>query len=245
MKSWFGKFVPVIFLCDFLFTTFSLFTIFTNVSTLQASEKMIDHTRSVENSLSTTYALLVTAESQQRAYLISGDPVLLNQYNASLKLLSSQIQHLADLTGDNKKHQQNIAKLRMIIPQAIAVLQQEIVDHEQSGRIDISAFSIQQEPPLLDEINKILLSMRNDEEQLLQLREDNTMNEYGAIYTNAGLTFFGNMIIIAIAFYFLRKELQERTDIEQSKDDFINLASHELNTPITSLKIFSRVLRNN
>ncbi len=88
-----------------------------------------------------------------------------------------------------------------------------------------------------------VMTLQKDE-MLIAKNNAEIAKEYKIIYTNTVLTFFGNTFIILIAFYFLRKEFQERSEVELAKDDFINLASHELNTPITSLKIFSKVLRN-
>lgn len=39
------------------------------------------------------------------------------------------------------------------------------------------------------------------------------------------------------------QDISERKKLEQRKDDFIALASHELKTPVTSLKMFTQVLR--
>lgn len=39
-------------------------------------------------------------------------------------------------------------------------------------------------------------------------------------------------------------DITERKAIEERKEDFINVASHELKTPVTSVKIFAQVLKN-
>src|SRR5260370_30390307 len=39
------------------------------------------------------------------------------------------------------------------------------------------------------------------------------------------------------------RDITERKEIERRKDDFISMASHELKTPITSLKGFTQVLQ--
>lgn len=45
-----------------------------------------------------------------------------------------------------------------------------------------------------------------------------------------------------IGITFLIRDITEERKIEQAKDDFISVASHELKTPITNLKIFSQLL---
>src|SRR6185437_7658319 len=41
----------------------------------------------------------------------------------------------------------------------------------------------------------------------------------------------------------MQKELAERKKLERQKDEFIGVASHELKTPVTSIKSFAQILR--
>ncbi len=42
----------------------------------------------------------------------------------------------------------------------------------------------------------------------------------------------------------IHEDITVRKELERQKDDFIGIASHELKTPVTSLKVFGQVLRN-
>lgn len=48
----------------------------------------------------------------------------------------------------------------------------------------------------------------------------------------------GPMILLAI------EDITEKKHIEQQKDDFISIASHELKTPVTSMKAYTQILQN-
>lgn len=65
-----------------------------------------------------------------------------------------------------------------------------------------------------------------------------------------GTRFWSNSIITPIVdesgsisgFSVISRDLTERKEIERRKDDFISIASHELRTPVTSIKVFTQVL---
>ncbi len=65
-----------------------------------------------------------------------------------------------------------------------------------------------------------------------------------------GTKFWANSIITPIiddsktvcGFSVISRDLTERKEIERRKDDFISIASHELRTPVTSVKVFTQVL---
>ncbi len=54
------------------------------------------------------------------------------------------------------------------------------------------------------------------------------------------LQFF--MIITSVTSLILSVAISEKREIEERKDDFISMASHELRTPVTSLKIYSQIV---
>lgn len=245
MKSWFGRFTPVLFIFVFLFTAFSLFTIFSNVSTLRNNEQLVDHTRIVQNAIDTLELQLIMETAQQRAYLLTGQQQFLQAYTTITSRTPNQLTRLQQLTQDNPIQQKHIQELQKIIAQRNTLLQQEIQLHDQQGsQLVLEAASVEEVSPLTTQVRQIIQQMDAEELRLLQIRKVNSQNEYRIIYTNTVLTFLGDVFLLSLMFYFLRKELQQRTEMDKTKDDFINLASHELNTPITSLKIFSKVLRS-
>jgi len=52
----------------------------------------------------------------------------------------------------------------------------------------------------------------------------------------------GFMLVISVTSLILSAAVSERRSIERRKDDFISFASHELKTPITSLKISTQII---
>ncbi len=56
------------------------------------------------------------------------------------------------------------------------------------------------------------------------------------------LQFF--MIITSVTSLILSVAISEKRELEERKDDFISMASHELRTPVTSIKIYSQIVNN-
>ncbi|MEO8824001.1 MAG: ATP-binding protein [Ginsengibacter sp.] len=42
----------------------------------------------------------------------------------------------------------------------------------------------------------------------------------------------------------IKKEIEERIEVDKKKDEFISIASHELKTPVTSLKAYTQILQS-
>ncbi|EKD64481.1 MAG: Sensor protein [uncultured bacterium] len=75
----------------------------------------------------------------------------------------------------------------------------------------------------------------------------NTLEGYGpfakeSIFVSLLLLQFF-MGVASVTFMILASFVSERKDIEARKDEFVSIASHELKTPITSMKIFTQTLK--
>jgi len=78
---------------------------------------------------------------------------------------------------------------------------------------------------------------------ILLLTIANTLIIYKHLTIVAILVEIFTVFFILFAAYLMRRDLQQRTELEHHKDEFISIASHELKTPITSLKVFNKLLQ--
>jgi signal transduction histidine kinase len=58
----------------------------------------------------------------------------------------------------------------------------------------------------------------------------------------APIVFFIGLLITLSAYYVVRQQINFQKDLDEKKDEFIGVASHELKTPVTSIKAFTQIL---
>ncbi|HLL60626.1 MAG TPA: PAS domain S-box protein [Candidatus Nitrosocosmicus sp.] len=73
--------------------------------------------------------------------------------------------------------------------------------------------------------------------EVIQRRKDGT-----PINILASISIIKNENGVAIGAVSVNRDITDRKKLEQRKDDFVALASHELKTPVTSLKMYSQIL---
>jgi len=74
----------------------------------------------------------------------------------------------------------------------------------------------------------------------------------GYHYRKDGSAFWASCLIFPLAatekneagYTFIIRDLTNQKELEQRKEDFINIASHELKTPMTSIKIFASIIED-
>ncbi len=73
----------------------------------------------------------------------------------------------------------------------------------------------------------------------------------GIIYSETDFNFgknFSNRIALTLEntrlYEKVKKEIEERIEVDKKKDEFISIASHELKTPVTSLKAYTQILQS-
>jgi CHASE3 domain sensor protein len=86
----------------------------------------VQRNHEVKEELSSVLRLVVDAETGQRGYLITDDPVYLEPYQDATSQIDSRLARLDSLTKTSARQQKKMEELRRIEKEELAVLQQTI-----------------------------------------------------------------------------------------------------------------------
>src|SRR5215831_19129242 len=131
----------------------------------------VQRNHEVKEELSSVLRLVVDAETGQRGYLITDDPVYLEPYHEATSQIDSRLARLDSLTKTSARQQKEMGELRRIEEEELAVLRQTIqLDDEgrdlEAGQLVLSGVGRQR----MDELRNIVADMEKEEDRLLATR---------------------------------------------------------------------------
>jgi len=131
----------------------------------------VQRTHEVKEELSAVLRLVVDAETGQRGYLITDDPVYLEPYQEATAQIEARLARLDSLTKNSAPQQQRMYELRRIEQDELAVLQQTVqLDKEgrdlEAGQLMLSGVGRQR----MDQFRRVVTDMEKEEDRLLALR---------------------------------------------------------------------------
>jgi PAS domain S-box-containing protein len=131
----------------------------------------VQRTHEIKEELSAVLRLVVDAETGQRGYLITDDPVYLEPYQEATSQIEGQLARLESLTKNSATQKQRIFELRRLVQEELDVLQQTIqLDKEgkdlEAGQIVLSGVGRQR----MDELRRVIADMEKEEDRLLAVR---------------------------------------------------------------------------
>lgn len=131
----------------------------------------VQRNHEVKEELSAVLRLVVDAETGQRGYLITDDPVYLEPYQEATSQIDARMARLDRLTKTSAPQQQKMSELRRIEKEELAVLQQTIqLDQEghdlEAGQLVLTGVGRQR----MDELRNIVAEMEKEEDRLLAVR---------------------------------------------------------------------------
>jgi PAS domain S-box-containing protein len=141
--------------------------------TLQADEDQhwVTHTRTVLGKLDGVIIEILSAETEQRIYLLTGDRIHLTAYNEALNSLRSDVHDIRELTADNPRQQQTVNQFEPLISKKNSGLQEQItarVAKATQSSLQVANADIQSQET--QEIRSLITAMKAEEESLLTER---------------------------------------------------------------------------
>jgi PAS domain S-box-containing protein len=128
----------------------------------------VQRNHEVKEELSAVLRLVVDAETGQRGYLITDDPVYLQPYQEATSQIDARLARLDSLTKTSAPQQKKMYELRRIEKEELAVLQQTIqLDKEgrdlEAGQLVLSGVGRQR----MDELRNVVADMEKQEDRRL------------------------------------------------------------------------------
>lgn len=244
MKSYFGRFIPLLFIVALAFIIGNAFILFTSVQELIANERLETHTHQVITEIDSISSSLIQAESVQRSFIISSDPRYLLKFQSGLTAITDHVNRLKRLTAGNSSQQKQIQEITATTNERIYLLKEGITRLQNEGFDSAQAFVTQGKGiGKMQEIQSITSSMKQKEQQVLTQPASQSQVSVDELYSAISISLLIGVVFVILLFSFIKREFDQRTLSEQRKNDFISIASHELKTPITSMSVFTELLK--
>ncbi len=191
-----------------------------NLNSYVATNNMVGHTLIVKEKLKNTLTLLLDAETGERGYVITGNTLFLQPYNASLEPVSGINKNLKDLrklTADNPNQQQRLDLLDVLCAAKLEDIQKAInsrtnLEPEVLSKIISSGKGKQ----IMDHIRQVIASFENEEKTLLQgrINEANNLLHYVETVTVSGI--MTSILFLLFSLYLTKQEEKKRQAAEKS-----------------------------
>ncbi len=203
------------------------------------------HTNVVKEDLADVLSYLKDAETGQRGYLLSGDTVFLQPYNGAEQRIAPLLAALDSLMNDNAVQQRQLKNLKILVAERLWFLKNNIAvlkNHLTNALADPNLLKSKNK---MDEVRAQVALMMQNENQILQKRI--LAKDRSESVTPVLLLLLSLFAILALTFFFIRlqRETGERISTQLTvakKDEFINIATHEMKTPLTTAKAYVQLV---
>jgi signal transduction histidine kinase/CheY-like chemotaxis protein/CHASE3 domain sensor protein len=191
----------------------SSFASYLSIQSLLLSSQWVNHTHEVISNLNEVITPIQEAETAQRGFLITGDPIYLEPFHGSFEESLTALEKVKNLTVDNQPQQVRCVQLREFINKRFNRLESLIKAKQETNLIDTK--QLMSGKIFMDSIVSKVSEMKNAELELLSVRTQ----KFAAFsrYTPV-IIILSSLIAIIIAIFFyirIRKDINLRIQLQQ------------------------------
>jgi PAS domain S-box-containing protein len=185
-------------------------------NSIEASE-WVSHTHEVLGELEATLSAVAEAQTAARGYIITGQELFLEPYQAAVQTVRANLDRLKSLTADNPRQQGRVAMLERAVAEKLDSLQQIIDLRKQKG------FEVAQQrvatgigTKQMNQVRTVISEMKQEEEDLLKRRA----LEFQANTRKTSLMFscmiFLEFLLLGVVYYMLRRDIGQRNRADEA-----------------------------
>ncbi|AUD05731.1 response regulator [Spirosoma pollinicola] len=209
----------IVFSLSTLLLLISLTASFYSIQKLISNSQLVNHTNQVIIESENIISYMKDAETGQRGYLVTLDPLFLQPYTGSHANVNASYDRLLQLTTDNPAQQKLLARAKVLYEAKFAQMQR-IIDMTRLRKASIRDTVAQKREmvvgkQLMDDLRLAINQTKTEENNLLQTRIQ--QQQLYITYTPFLLVVAAiiSMMITAFTYVRIKKDLDERLKLQQ------------------------------
>jgi methyl-accepting chemotaxis protein len=182
---------------------------YSNTSKLLVDAEWTEHTHKVLAGLHNIIAKATDLETGQRGFVITGEERFLQPFHAASKTIYEEFDQVKALTSDNPQQQQRLERIRPLLGDKIAELEETIdLRRDVSFAAALQVVLTDKGKKIMDEIRVIISDMVAEEEKLLLSRSETSEKSANTAQSSIIFGILISTILIAILGFFIISGIQ-------------------------------------
>src|SRR6185312_3563326 len=146
----------------------SSFASYMSIKNLIQSSEMVRKSNQIIEKLNNVLSVVKDAETGQRGFLLTGQPVFLNPYHEAVGRLDAMINSLSSEISNTDVQQKNLVQLHEDLEKRMRILERNINEKKLCG--SVSADDLLSGKKYMDDLRVVIANMQQEEQQILQSR---------------------------------------------------------------------------
>ncbi|MBD2705031.1 response regulator [Spirosoma sp. BT702] len=208
------KQLQIVFTISTLLLLLSLAASFFSIQKLISNSRLVNHTNQVLLEAENIISIMKDAETGQRGFLVTLDPLFLQPYNGSREKVNISYKNLVDLTSDNPAQEENLTRIKSLYEAKFAQMERVINLTRRNRAFLRDTVSRNDEMVkgklVMDDLRTFVNRIKTSEEELLKNRVE--QQEMYITYTPFLLIIAAiiSMLITGFTYIRIKNDMDER-----------------------------------
>jgi len=215
--------LQVVFTLSTILLLLSLGASFISIQRLISNSELVNHTNEVLIESENIISYMKDAETGQRGYLVTLDPVFLQPFDGSYEKVVASFNRLSSLMADNPAQQKNLAQVKALFETKFEQMQ-KVIDLTRAGAVTGQDTARRYREMIrgkqvMDDLRAVLNQIKTQENRLLQARID--QQQVYITYTPILLviTALISMLITSFAYFRIKRDMDNRIAEQQEAEE--------------------------